>query len=224
MVKCKKCKKEIKDKTWPVENTGGLCPDCAYEDFLKKGSGNIKIDGVGGAQKNMVGHGDWMIFEKELAVFLGEFDAAVRVADDEDRFLTPTELKKHEGKLRRIWETHIKNTGQEKHLELFKQCYSCQNRHTPTDPLMTTGVIRCNNQECDERKKFNEMFNAVYTRRDVDRGRERLDELTRTPEDFIPGNIDSVSGEDMEKNTDRRQEEHIEQAEKEKESKEMMYS
>ena len=221
MVRCKKCKKEIKDKTWPVENTGGLCSDCAYEDFLGKGSGNIKV--VGGAQKNMVGHRDWMMFEKQLAVFLGEFDAAVAMADDEDRFLTPEELKQWEQKLQGIWEEHIKNTGQEKHLELFKQCYSCQHRNTPTDPLMTLGVIRCNNQECDERKKFNIMFNAVYTKKDIDRAKEYMDKVLKIPEDFTP-DMSNISGETMEYNTDRKQEEHIEQREKEKDAKEMMYS
>ena len=63
------------------------------------------------------------------------------------------------------------------------------------------------------------MFNTIYTRRDIDRARERLDELSKTPKDFKPENMTEASGEDMENNTDMKQKEHIEQREKEKNHK-----
>ena len=168
-------------------------------------------------------HRDWMLFEKQLAVFLGEFDAAVQIADDENRFLTPQEIRVWEEKLQRIWEEHICSRGMQEHLELFKHCYSCQNRNTPTDPLITLGIIRCQNHDCNKHKDFNRMFNTIYTRRDVDRAKEHIDELTRTPEDFIP-DMSNIPGETLEKNTDKKQKEHIELTEKEKSAKEMMYS
>ena len=212
---CKKCGKEIKDKRWPVGNTGGLCPDCAYEDFLGK-SGGI----VGGTHKNGKLHEKRMMFEKQLAIFLGEFEAYAQIADDEDRFLTTDELKKHEGKLMRIWEEHIRNQGMQEHLELFRQCYSCQNRNSHADTIMTLGVIRCENQDCSKNKEFSRMFNTIYTRRDIDRAREHMDELLKTPEDFTPDNSSNVSGETMERNTNMRQKD----TEKEKDAKEMMYT
>lgn len=221
MVRCKKCEKEIKDKTWPVENTGGLCMDCAYKDFLEKGSGETKKV-VGGTHKNRKEHEKWMMFEKQLAIFLGEFDAHVQMADEGNSFLTPDELKQWEQRLQRIWESHIKSRGMEKHLELFKQCYSCQNRHTPTDPLMTLGVIRCQNHKCEHHKKFNKMFNQIYTRRDVDRSKEHMDKVLKIPEDFEP-DIENISGETMMRNTELKQRDIEKNVEKDKESKEMMY-
>lgn len=173
--------------------------------------------------KEDVEHEKWMKFEKQLAVFLGEFDAAVKIADDEDRFLTPEELKQWEERLRGIWETHITHTGNALWLELFRACYNCKNRKTPTDPLMTIGIIRCQNPECEHHEKFNEMFNTIYTKRDIDRAREHMDEMLKTPEEFKPGNIDSMYGEEMEHNTDMKQKQQEKEQEKEKEVNQIMY-
>ena len=235
MVRCKKCGKEIKDKNWPVENTGGLCPDCAYEDFKEKGKqGKIVLENRKGkmTEQEKMKHKKWIMFEKQIAVFLGEFDAHVEIADEEDRFLTPEELRVWEQRLKRIWEEHIQNMGNAQWLELFRQCYSCQNRNSPgADTIMTLGVIRCSNQDCSKHKEFSRMFNQIYTRRDIDRAREHMDEMTRTPETEeeatamieAAGNKLNLSGEEMGRNTDKKQKEHIEIKEKEKESKEMMY-
>ncbi len=204
MVKCKKCKREIKDKGWPVENTGGLCPDCAFEDFREK---------IGKEDEETVS------FEMQLTKFSVEYDEIVEIADDEDRFLTTEELRVWEQRLQKIWETHIKNTGQEKHLETFKQCFSCQNRNTPTDPLITIGVIRCQNQDCEHHEKFNEMFNTVYTKHDIDRAKEHMDKTLKTPEEYTPV-ADNISGEMMQENTELKQKD----LERDKESKNRIYA
>ena len=211
MVRCKKCEKEIKDKNWPVENTGGMCEDCAYNDFMGKG-GFEKTKKE--EEKGNMEHEKWMMFEKRLAVFMGEFDAHVEIADDEDRFLTPEELRVWEQRLKRIWEEHIKNTGQEEWLESFKRCFNCQNRKTPTEPLMTLGVIRCENRECKQHRDFSKMFNQIYAKRDVDRAKRHVDELLRTPEDFEPGK-EGISGETMMRTTKLK--------ERDRESRNVMY-
>jgi len=213
MVRCKKCGKEIKDKNWPVENTGGMCEDCAYDDFREKGFGETKKDDKKEEKKN-IAHEKQMIFEKELAVFLGEFEAYAQIADDEDRFLTPEELRVWEQRLKRIWEEHIKNTGQEEWLESFKRCFNCQNRKTSTEPLMTLGVIRCENRECKQHRDFSKMFNQIYAKRDVDRAKRHVDELLRTPEDFEPGK-EGISGETMMRTTKLK--------ERDRESRNVMY-
>jgi len=163
-------------------------------------------------------HRDWIVFEKQLAVFLGEFDATVQIADEENRFLTTPEIETLEQKLLHIWEEHITKTGKTQHLKLFKNCYKCKNRNTHSegqdDMLMTLGVIRCGNTKCDKKQAFTEMFNTVYTKRDIDRAREHMEELLKTGENPIEGDgLDMVKNtETLEKNTQR-----------EKEAKNMMY-
>ncbi len=109
--------------------------------------------------------------------------------------------------------------GMQEHLEQFRTCYNCQNRNSHADTIMTLGVIRCENQDCSKHKEFSRMFNTIYTRRDIDRAREHMDELLKTPEDYVP-DMSNISGETMEHNTDMRQKD----TEKEKESKNTMYA
>ncbi len=51
--------------------------------------------------KENMEHEKWMMFEKQLAVFLGEFEAYAQIADDEDRFLTNDEMHGQKEKLQR---------------------------------------------------------------------------------------------------------------------------
>lgn len=116
-------------------------------------------------------------FHKSILKIVLELERVRELAEAENDEEHTDKFDALKAKLLNVMKRHLTETGNERWLKSFEWCWACE--YTTPSPLDALGTIVCKHIKCQFHKEYREMFNEVYTEKDIKRMQEHIHYLRK---------------------------------------------